>query len=171
MRIEQIDLLQAHRWDPETSLEQTMQAFDRLVQEGKVRCCGCSNWSASQFGRAISLADRQKWQRLRSRCRCHITCWTRELEANLLPLCAGQRIGVLTYSPLGAGFLTGKYRRGEGVPMGTRFDVQPGHQDINFTDANFRIVEGLRRNAELAGCSMAHWHSVGSSIARESRPY
>jgi aryl-alcohol dehydrogenase-like predicted oxidoreductase len=155
MGIERIDLLQAHSWDPETPLEQTMQTFDRLVQEGKVRCCGCSNWSASQLGRAISLADRQKWQRLES-VQVAYNLTARELEANLLPLCARQGIGVLAYSPLGAGFLTGKYRRGEGVPMGTRFDVQPGHQDIYFTDANFRIVEGLRRIAARAGCSMAH---------------
>jgi aryl-alcohol dehydrogenase (NADP+) len=152
--IERIDLLQAHSWDPETPLEQTLPAFDRLVQQGKVRCCGCSNWSAGQLDQALSLADRQNWQPLQS-VQVAYNLMTREVEADLLPLCGRQAMGVLTYSPLGAGFLTGKYRRGEGVPAGTRFDVQPRHQDVYFTDANFRIVEGLRRIAARAGCSMA----------------
>jgi aryl-alcohol dehydrogenase-like predicted oxidoreductase len=78
----------------------------------------------------------------------------RDIEAELLPLCAEKNIGVLSYSPLGAGFLTGKYRKDGPVPEGTRFDIIPGHQDIYFSDENFRVVENLRAKAEEMGTSM-----------------
>jgi aryl-alcohol dehydrogenase-like predicted oxidoreductase len=79
----------------------------------------------------------------------------REIEDDLLPLCAEQQIGVITYSPLGAGFLTGKYRQGGPVPSGTRFAIIPGHQDIYFNAAAFGSMEQLRaRSAEL-GLPMA----------------
>jgi 1-deoxyxylulose-5-phosphate synthase len=72
----------------------------------------------------------------------------RRIERELLPLCARHKIGVITYSPLGAGFLTGKYRPRAPIPPGTRFDVRPGHQDRYFTDHGFRVVEMLQ---EVAG--------------------
>ena len=71
-----------------------------------------------------------------------------------MPLCAEQQIGVNSYSPLGAGFLTGKYHRNAEVPTGTRFDVIPGHQDIYFKDKYFDIVEGLRAKASELDRSM-----------------
>ena len=76
------------------------------------------------------------------------------IERELLPLCADQQVGVITYSPLGAGFLTGKYRQGGPVPGGTRFDIVPGHQDIYFNDASFRAMERLRAKSEELGIPM-----------------
>ena len=78
----------------------------------------------------------------------------RDIEEALLPLCAEHQIGVVSYSPLGAGFLTGKYRRQGPVPEGTRFDVIPGHQDIYFKDEYFDIIEGLRAKSTESGRSM-----------------
>jgi aryl-alcohol dehydrogenase-like predicted oxidoreductase len=78
----------------------------------------------------------------------------REIEPDLLPLCSDQQIGVIAYSPLGAGFLTGKYSRDGEVPQGTRFEVIPGHQPIYFTGDGFRIMEGLRQKADELGQSM-----------------
>jgi aryl-alcohol dehydrogenase-like predicted oxidoreductase len=79
----------------------------------------------------------------------------RRIENGLLGLCAKHGLGVITYSPLGAGFLTGKYRRGGPVPKGTRFDVKPAHQDLYFTDHGFAVMERLRRHAAQAGLPMA----------------
>jgi aryl-alcohol dehydrogenase-like predicted oxidoreductase len=79
----------------------------------------------------------------------------REIEAETIPLCLKEEIGVLSFSPLGAGFLTGKYSKGGGIPAGTRFDIMPAHQDVYFSDENFAIVETLRSQATASGISMA----------------
>ncbi len=78
----------------------------------------------------------------------------RDIEEDIIPFCAENNVGILSYSPLGAGFLTGKYRQGGSIPEGTRFDIIPGHQGIYFSDENFRKVENLRRVAEAQGHSM-----------------
>ena len=89
----------------------------------------------------------------------------RECEADLLPLCADQNIGVITHSPLGAGFLSGKYRRGQDVPKGTRFDVVPGHQSIYFTDHGYALLDRLRAASEQTGHSMIHL-ALGWTLAQ-----
>ena len=78
----------------------------------------------------------------------------REIEADILPLCTKQQLGIISYSPLGAGFLTGKYRRGGEVPEGTRFDVIPGHQPIYFTDDGYSVLEDLDRQSAETGMSL-----------------
>ncbi len=77
----------------------------------------------------------------------------RDIEADLLPLCDSENIGVISYSPLAAGFLTGKYRPGASIPPGTRFDVIPGHQDIYFTDHGYEILADLDKKAAVTGRS------------------
>ena len=72
----------------------------------------------------------------------------------LLPLCADQEVGVISYSPLGSGFLTGKYRRGGEIPAGTRMDVVPGTQPFYFHEAGFRVLEGLRAKAAELGTAI-----------------
>jgi aryl-alcohol dehydrogenase-like predicted oxidoreductase len=79
----------------------------------------------------------------------------RTIEDELLPLSADQQVGVITYSPLGAGFLTGKYRQGGPVPSGTRFEIVPGHKDIYFNDSAFAAMERLRATSAALGLSMA----------------
>ena len=78
----------------------------------------------------------------------------REIEVDVLPLCSDQKIGVISYSPLSAGFLTGKYRRGQEVPQGTRFAVIPGHQPIYFTDHGYAVLDRLAEAAQQSGRSM-----------------
>ncbi len=151
---DRIDLLQAHDWDDRTPLEETLEAFDDLVQRGLVRHCGCSNWDASQLREARSLAADRGWRPLES-IQPIYNLVDRHIEDELLELCSSQRIGVTSYSPLGAGFLTGKYRRDGNVPGGTRFDVKPAHQDIYFTDHGFRMTEQLRAMAGVVGLPMA----------------
>ena len=77
----------------------------------------------------------------------------RDIEAELLPLCAAENIGVISYSPLAAGFLTGKYRPGQPIPSGTRFDVVPGHQDIYFTEHGFQVLQQLDNEVRTSGVS------------------
>ena len=152
---DRIDLLQAHTWDDETPLEETLEALDQLTRQGKVRACGCSNWGVSELRQALTLAAARGWEPFQS-VQPIYNLVDRRIEEELLGFCAEHRLGVLTYSPLGAGFLTGKYRRGAPVPAGTRFDVIPGHQDIYFTDDGFRVMEALRSAAGDAGLTMPH---------------
>jgi len=151
--IDRIDLLQAHDWDSQTPVEETLEAFAGLIREGKVRYVGCSNWDADQIRRSLEIQESNGWASLIS-VQPIYNLADRCIENDLLPLCAESEIGVMSYSPLGAGFLTGKYRPKGEVPKGTRFDVIPGHQDIYFTERGFRIVEELRRISVESGHSM-----------------
>ena len=153
LRTDRIDLFQLHNWDNVVPVEETLDALGRLVQQGKARYCGCSNWAAWQLGKALLSVPTVGAVRMES-VQPPYNLVQREIEPDLLPMCVDQQVGVLAYSPLGAGFLTGKYRRGGEVPRGTRFDVIPDHQPIYFTDAGFRIMEGLRQTARELGRSM-----------------
>jgi aryl-alcohol dehydrogenase-like predicted oxidoreductase len=148
-----IDLFKAHNWDPETPIEETLEALNTLVQQGKVRYIGASNYTTEQLAQAIQSTQTNGGARLEA-IQPNYSLVVRDIEEDLLPLCAKHKIGVVSYSPLGAGFLSGKYRQGGPVPKGTRFDVIPGHQDIYFNDECFRILEGLRAKAEQVGRSM-----------------
>lgn len=154
LRTDRIDLFQLHGWDERTPIDETLAALELLIRQGKIRFAGCSNWSASQLGRALSMADNDSELAGLSTVQPPYNLVQREIEAELLPLCEDRQVGVLSYSPLAAGFLVGKYVRGGAVPEGTRFDVMPGHQSIYFNDENFEIVENLRQVAELSGRTM-----------------
>lgn len=153
LKTDRIDLFQLHNWDDRIPLAETLDALRRLVETGKVRYSGCSNWQAWQLAKALLSVHERGAIRLES-VQPPYNLVQREIEPDLLPLCVDQQIGVIAYSPLGAGFLTGKYRRGAEVPLGTRFEVIPGHQPIYFTDRGFRIVEELRQTADAMGTSM-----------------
>ena len=153
LQTDTIDLFQLHCWDASTPLEETVAALNELVTSGKVRWVGCSNWTAAQLGMALEMAGASGAARMES-VQPPYNLVQREIEADLLPLCAAHDVGVISYSPLAAGFLTGKYRRGGDVPKGTRFDVIPGHQPIYFTDHGFGILDRLGRVAKEAGQSM-----------------
>lgn len=153
LKVETVDLFQAHNWSDEVPLEETLDALQTLVDQGKARYIGCSNYDAPQLDSAIQQLDTNGWARLES-VQPNYNLVTRDIEDALIPLCTEKEIGIISYSPLGAGFLTGKYRRNGSIPTGTRFDVIPGHQDIYFSDDNFRKVEALRSIAETEGRSM-----------------
>ncbi len=152
LRTDRIDLLQTHTWDDSTPLEETLDALTTLVDQGKVRFIGCSNYDASQLAATLKLSDQSSFARMTS-VQPPYNLVQREIEAELLPLCARESIGVISYSPLAAGFLTGKYRPGEPIPTGTRFDVIPGHQPIYFTEHGYRVLEELDAAAQSTGLS------------------
>jgi aryl-alcohol dehydrogenase-like predicted oxidoreductase len=153
--VEHVDLFQLHRWDPEAPFEETLEAMDELVRAGKTRAVGCSNYAAWQLAKALWRQDVAGLARFEATQPVYNLA-DRRIEQELLPLCADQGLGVISYSPLGAGFLTGKYRPGGVVPQGTRFAIVPAHQELYFTPARFRVMEGLRRTAADAGLPMAH---------------
>lgn len=152
LQTDRIDLLQTHVWDESTPLEETLGALTTLVQQGKVRHIGCSNYSAPQLKAALAMSNTAGFSRLVS-VQPPYNLVQRDIEADLLPLCAAENIGVLSYSPLAAGFLTGKYRQGAAIPSGTRFDVIPGHQNIYFTEHGYRVLEKLDAESKATGMS------------------
>ena len=153
LQTDHVDLFQLHRWDPETPLEEMLEALDTVVQQGKARYIGCSNYAAWQLCKSLWIQDTKGWARMES-VQPIYNLVNREIEQELFPLCADQQVGVVSYSPLGAGFLTGKYREEGPIPKGTRFDVIPGHADIYFHKEKFRVMEALRDKAEAMGTSM-----------------
>jgi len=154
LQTDRVDLFQLHRWDSDVPLDETLAALDALVRQGKARCVGCSNYTAEQLGQALQRQEASGWASMVS-VQPNYSLVAREIEQALLPLCAARNVGIISYSPLGAGFLTGKYRQGGPVPAGTRFDIIPGHQEIYFRDDNFRVVENLRSRADGLGVPMA----------------
>jgi len=153
LKTDRIDLFQLHHWDRQVPLNETLAALDSLVTQGKARYVGCSNYSAEQLQQALNHQASNGWSPLVS-VQPNYNLVVRDIEKTLIPLCLKQNVGIISYSPLGAGFLTGKYRQGGPIPEGTRFDIIPGHQDIYFSDENFAKVEKLRAEAEARGISM-----------------
>ena len=153
LQTDRIDLFKVHNWDPEVPLSETIDALNTLVEQGKARYIGSSNYDADQLAQALQESAASGCARMEAT-QPNYNLVVRDIEEALLPLCAEHQIGVVSYSPLGAGFLTGKYRRQGPVPEGTRFDVIPGHQDIYFKDEYFDIIEGLRAKSTESGRSM-----------------
>jgi len=148
-----IDLYQIHAFDKNTPLDESLAALGRLVEQGKVRYLGCSNFAAWQLCKALWRAEIHGWPRLEST-QSNYNLAIRDIEAEMLPLCADQQIGVISYSPLGAGFLTGKYSQSGTAPQGTRFDIMPGHWKVYENALSMARMESLRATAGESGRSM-----------------
>jgi aryl-alcohol dehydrogenase-like predicted oxidoreductase len=122
LQTDYIDLYQAHSDDRETPLDETLGAFDDLVRQGKVRYIGASNYAAWRLTRALWESDRHGYARYDSLQPHYNLAYRDEFERELEPLCLEQGLGVIPYSPLAAGFLTGKYRRGRELPRSRRVE-------------------------------------------------
>lgn len=119
LRIDYVDLYQAHRYDFETPLEETLRAFDDLVRQGKALYVGVSEWTAAQIEAALQLADEMGFDRIVSNQPEYSMLW-RVIETEVLPVSEREGIGQIVWSPLAQGVLTGKYRPGEPLPAGSR---------------------------------------------------
>ena len=119
LRTDYIDLYQVHEWDGQTPLEETLETLDTLVRSGKVRYIGCSNYAGWQLLKALGVADRHGYQRFISQ-QIYYSLQARDAEYELIPASLDQGLGVLVWSPLAGGLLSGKYRRGQDAPEGTR---------------------------------------------------
>jgi aryl-alcohol dehydrogenase-like predicted oxidoreductase len=119
LQTDYIDLYQVHSWDFETPIEETMRALDDLVRQGKVRYLGASNFMAWQLMKSLWVSDKHNYARFDC-LQPQYSLISREIEREILPLCRSERVGVIPWSPLGGGFLTGKYRSGEKPPQDSR---------------------------------------------------
>jgi aryl-alcohol dehydrogenase-like predicted oxidoreductase len=138
-----IDLYQMHSYDFVTPLEESLQAFDQLVTDGKVRYIGCSNFTGWQLMKAMALMNQFGWDKFVS-LQAYYSLVGRDLELELVPVCLDQGIGILPWSPLHGGVLSGKYREGKKWPKGTRisgpedrlpYDVENGEKILDVLEA------------------------------------
>ena len=153
MQTDVIDLYQVHEWDGQTPLEETIEALDTLIKQGKVRYVGCSNYSAWHLMKALGIADRAHWQRFVSQ-QIHYTLQAREAEYELIPLGLDQGVSVLVWSPLGGGWLSGKYTRNSQPESGRQVT---GFREPPITDWNrlWDIVDVINEVAAAHGVSGA----------------
>lgn len=142
-----IDLYQVHGWDVATPLEETLRALDDLVRDGKVRYVGCSNWPARHLARALAICEAHDWARFVS-LQAYYALAGRDVEHELLPLAEEQGLGVMPWSPLAGGLLSGKFRRDQAAPEGARrteFDFPPVDRERVF-DA-IEVMEAIAGEA------------------------
>ena len=147
-----IDLYQIHGFDPATPIEETVRALDDLVRQGHVRYVGVSNWSAWQIMKALGIAERRGLARFES-LQAYYTVAGRDLERELVPMLQSENVGLMVWSPLAGGLLSGKYGRDGGGDAGSRrleFDFPPVDRDRAYD-----CVDVLRRLAEARGVSPA----------------
>jgi aryl-alcohol dehydrogenase-like predicted oxidoreductase len=149
LRTDRIDLYQLHKPDPETPIEETLGALDELVRAGKVREIGCSNFSAEQLREADSKAREKGVARFVS-VQNEYSLLHREPEREVLPVCERLGLAFLPYFPLASGLLTGKYRRGQPPPEGSRLGGDGRFADM-LTERNLEIVGSLSEFAESRG--------------------
>jgi aryl-alcohol dehydrogenase-like predicted oxidoreductase len=152
-----IDLYQVHAPDPDVPLEDTLAALDGLVRAGKVRALGASNFPAWLLAWAVALQDREGWSPFIS-FQPQYSLVERSVEIELLPFCRSAGLGVLPWGPLGAGFLSGRYRRGERPPDGSRI-AEAGETfeeayDRRAVEHNFRVVDAAGEIAEARGATI-----------------
>ena len=148
-----IDLYQAHEWDGVTPLEETLEAFDTLVRSGKVRYVGCSNYAGWQLMKALGVSEKHGFQRYVSQ-QIHYTLESRDAEYELVPLSLDQDCGILVWSPLAGGLLSGKYRRDEDATEGRHvegWDEPP----VRDSDKLYDTIEVLVEIAEGRNVSAA----------------
>ncbi len=152
LKTDHIDLYQIHSWDDGTPIAETLRALDDLVRAGKIRYIGASNFAAWQLCRSNDVAELFGWESFVT-VQPHYHMLEREIERELVPYCRWAGVGILPYYPLAGGFLTGKYKRGEAPPVGSRGERSPYVQKY-LTDANFDRLD------RLAAFAAAHGHSL-----------
>jgi len=179
LQTDYVDLYQAHRFDFETPLEETLRAFDDLVRQGKVLYVGVSEWTADQIAQALKIADEMGFDRIVSNQPQYSMLW-RVIEGQVVPLCEKEGIGQIVFSPLAQGVLTGKYRPGQPPPAGSRATDPAGSGFIQrwLRDDVLERVQRLAPLAAEAGLTMAQlaiaWvlqnPNVSSAIIGATRP-
>lgn len=175
LQLDHIDLYQIHGFDPATPIEETMRALDQLVRHGHVRYLGVSNWAAWQIVKALGIAERLGLSRFES-LQAYYTVAGRDLERELIPMLASEGMGLMVWSPLAGGLLSGKFGRdqkGEDGSRRTSFDFPPVHRDRAYD-----CIDAMRPMAQARGVSVAqvalawllHQPQVTSVIVGAKRP-
>jgi aryl-alcohol dehydrogenase-like predicted oxidoreductase len=149
-----IDLYQLHEWDGHTPLEETLTALDDLVRSGKVRYVGCSNYAAWQMTKALGVAERHHLERFAST-QVYYSLQSRDVEAEIVPACIDQGVGILVWSPIAGGLLSGKYRRGVQAPEGSRHLSEWSEPPVHDEDKLYDTIELAVKIGESHGVSAA----------------
>ncbi len=162
-----IDLYQVHVWDQVTPIEETLRALDDLVASGKVRYIGCSNFLAYQLMKSLNLSDFNRYARFISiQPQYSLVC--RSMDREVLPLCLEENVGVIPWAPLGGGFLTGRYERGNEPTEGRLSNKKTARVDgsceipIRISESWMRFLAQRQRPIKRRH----KWRSIGSSISK-----
>jgi aryl-alcohol dehydrogenase-like predicted oxidoreductase len=157
LKTDVIDLYQVHQWDGSTPLEETMEALDTLIKQGKVRYVGCSNYSGWHLMKALAISDKHNHQRFVSQ-QIHYTLHAREAEYELVPVTIDQGLGILVWSPIAGGLLSGKFRRGVNAPEGARHSGGHAEPPVYDWEKLYDIIDVI--------VSVAEEHNVsGAQVA------
>ncbi len=175
LQTDYIDLYQAHWDDRDTPIGETLRAFDDLVRQGKVRYVGASNYAAWRLTRSLWESDLRGYVRYESIQPKYNLVFRDEYERELEPLCLAEGVGVIPYSSLGSGFLSGKYRRGSELPKTARAG---GVQKTYMTDRGFAVLEAVEKVAAGASVTpvqvalswLAHRPGITAPIASATSP-
>ncbi|MBE3584318.1 MAG: aldo/keto reductase family protein [Limnochordaceae bacterium] len=177
--VEYIDLYQCHRYDSETPLEETLLALDDLIRQGKILYAGVSEWSASRIAEAMEVSRQLHLHPLVSN-QPHYNMLQRDIEAEVMPTCARYGLGLIVYSPLAQGVLTGKYKPGQAPPAGSRATDPNSNMFMNWLLQGpvLAKVQRLQPVAERLGLTLAQlalaWilrrPEVSSTIIGATRP-
>ena len=154
LKTDHIDLYQVHEWDGQTPLEETLEALDTLVKAGKVRYVGASNYAGWQLMKALGVSDRHGYQRFVTQ-QIYYSLQSRDAEYELVPLAVDQGVGILVWSPLAGGLLSGKFRRGQEGPEGSRALSDWGEPPVRDREQLYDTIEVLVEIAEGHGVSAA----------------
>lgn len=149
-----VDLYQMHWYDETTPLEETLRTLDDLITQGKIRYIGVSNYEAWRLMKALWVSDAHDYARFEC-LQQHYSLINREPEREIFPMCVDQGLAVITYSPTGGGFLTGKYRRGAPPPPDSRAARNPDFAR-RFTEKNWAVLDRLETMAKEKGCEPQH---------------
>ena len=152
LQLDHIDLYQIHGFDPLTPIEETVHALDNLVQQGHVRYVGVSNWAAWQIAKALGIAERDRLARFES-LQAYYTIAGRDLERELVPMLRSENVGLMVWSPLAGGLLSGKFDRHTEAEKGTRratFDFPPVNRERAYD-----CIDAMRVLAEARKVSVA----------------
>jgi aryl-alcohol dehydrogenase-like predicted oxidoreductase len=175
LQVDHIDLYQVHGFDPATPVEETVRALDQLVRQGHVRYVGVSNWAAWQIVKALGVAERLGLSRFES-LQAYYTVAGRDLEREIIPMLASEGVGLMVWSPLAGGLLSGKFARDQNGQEGSRrttFDFPPVHRERAYD-----CIDAMRPIAQAQGVSVAqialawllHQAQVTSVIVGAKRP-
>jgi aryl-alcohol dehydrogenase-like predicted oxidoreductase len=152
--VKRVDMYLIHEPDPDTPLPETMRALDELVRAGKVGAVGASNVDGAWLEEALDLAEREKLAPI-GWVQNSYSLLDRDAETDVLPLCAEHGLGFTPFGPLGGGWLTGKYRRGEAPPLGSRMALRPGPYTHLDREEVYRGIDAFADAAEQRGVDTA----------------
>jgi aryl-alcohol dehydrogenase-like predicted oxidoreductase len=149
-----IDLYQAHEWDGQTPLEETLEALDDLQRAGKIRYAGCSNYAGWQLAKALGISERRGLARFVSQ-QVYYSLQSRDAEYELVPAGLDQGVGMLVWSPLAGGLLSGKYRRGQDGPAGARHLTDWNEPPVRDEEQTYDVIEAAIEVGAAHGVSAA----------------